>query len=596
MTEEETETECTLREMNCELNQLSMPDGSAMLMQGTTTVIAGVYGPVEGKPQRMMHDKASVEVYYSPIKGPPKVNDRMTEFYIKQSCEAALIVTFHPSTAICINVQEVEDSGGLLACTINAACLALINCGLSMKFTIAAVNCMIEEKTDNIILDPDGVKLQDARATFTVAFDSVKTDIVCCHTSGRFTDLEFLEIHRQRLRGERPRRAAALEGRKDRLAQFKINSRPVMVSSERAQPPTHGGPKKWACTCRSRSSPLAFGFSGPKEERISVGRATPDRQSRPVLTFDVYPLCPGDPFSPSFWLSGAQGLGGHLWTSIKYRNEPSKSASNGSDQILGPGWGQERRSTRKGVGEKERGTEPGNRFEGTTPRLDRHRSVPEALPDAANPASLARGLATSDWLARIYEPLPRYVSRPRSRDEEDPRARAAIKDPDVSMARLLTPRAGVWDLSMDFWPRGIRRGEFVCECGDEGAGCKGAWNDSRPAVLWRIRDDVDEISGANYMNGEDEIVISGVRIGAPWKDEDAGPPRKMTDSHHVSPSPNCQPLFENPQHTSRYTLGLLPIRADAHDTRRLRASDTRDAVLGCIIADTSSPIAGTSWA
>lgn len=48
----------------------------------------------------------------------------------------------------------------MLACTINAACLALINAGIPMKFTIAAVNCMIQEGTNNIILDPDSTQLQ----------------------------------------------------------------------------------------------------------------------------------------------------------------------------------------------------------------------------------------------------------------------------------------------------------------------------------------------------------------------------------------------------------------------------------------------------
>ncbi|CAK9814023.1 Exosome complex component RRP46 [Anthophora quadrimaculata] len=193
MNEEVGESEFMLRPMNCELNQLSMPDGSAMLMQGFTAVMAGIYGPLEAKPQKMMYDKATVEVTYSPIKGPPKVDDRMIEMYIKETCEAAIIVTFHPATAICINIQELEDSGGILACIINAACLALLNAGIPMKFTIAAVSCMIEENTDNFILDPDITKLQDAKAEFTFAFDSMKKDMICCHTAGCFTEEEFLE-------------------------------------------------------------------------------------------------------------------------------------------------------------------------------------------------------------------------------------------------------------------------------------------------------------------------------------------------------------------------------------------------------------------
>ncbi|KOX76988.1 Exosome complex component RRP46 [Melipona quadrifasciata] len=192
-TSEETPSEYILRPMNCELNQLSMPDGSAMLMQGNTAVIAGIYGPVEAKPQKMIYDKASIEVSYSPIKGPTKVDDRMTEMYIKETCEAAIIVTFHPASAICINVQELEDSGGMLGCTINAACLALINAGIPMKFTFAAVNCMIQEDSEDIILDPDSIQLQEAKAEFTFAFDSMDKNVICCYTTGCFTETEFLK-------------------------------------------------------------------------------------------------------------------------------------------------------------------------------------------------------------------------------------------------------------------------------------------------------------------------------------------------------------------------------------------------------------------
>ncbi|XP_017766963.1 PREDICTED: exosome complex component RRP46 [Eufriesea mexicana] len=193
MCEEKSENISVLRAMNCELNHLSMPDGSAMLMQGDTAVVAGIYGPIEAKPQKMIYDKASVEVSYTPIKGPAKVDDRMTEMYINETCKAAIIVTFHPATSICINIQELKDSGGMLACSINAACLALINAGVPMKFTIAAVNCMIHEGNDEIILDPDETQLQEAKAEFTYAFDSVKKDVICCHTTGCFTQTEFLE-------------------------------------------------------------------------------------------------------------------------------------------------------------------------------------------------------------------------------------------------------------------------------------------------------------------------------------------------------------------------------------------------------------------
>ncbi|EZA51873.1 hypothetical protein DMN91_013017 [Ooceraea biroi] len=192
MTEEISEVDCVLRPMNCEINLLSRSDGSTMFMQGDTAIIAGVNGPIEAKSQKMMYDRISVEVTYTPLKGPPKVDDRLIETYIKETCESTILVSFHPNTMVCINLQELQDSGGLLACAINASCLALINAGLSMKFTIAAVHCTIEKETGEVIVDPDSTQLKNARAEFTFAFDSIKKDIVCCHSIGRFSQSEFL--------------------------------------------------------------------------------------------------------------------------------------------------------------------------------------------------------------------------------------------------------------------------------------------------------------------------------------------------------------------------------------------------------------------
>ncbi|XP_063985977.1 exosome complex component RRP46 [Diachasmimorpha longicaudata] len=186
------EDKCILREMNCELNQLSMPDGSTMFMQGDTCVAAGVYGPVEARLAKMLHDKAHIEVTFSPAKGPPSIDGRMKELYIKETCESTLMTSLHPGTAISINLQEMEDAGGLLACAINAANLALINASLSMKFTIAAINCMIDKDSGEIILDPEINQLQNARATFTYAFDSIKKHLIACHTSGTFTEKELM--------------------------------------------------------------------------------------------------------------------------------------------------------------------------------------------------------------------------------------------------------------------------------------------------------------------------------------------------------------------------------------------------------------------
>jgi ribonuclease PH len=47
----------------------------------------------------------------------------------------------------------------LLACSINASCLALMDSGLAMKFLFAAVTCGVTQD-DLLIVDPDANKLK----------------------------------------------------------------------------------------------------------------------------------------------------------------------------------------------------------------------------------------------------------------------------------------------------------------------------------------------------------------------------------------------------------------------------------------------------
>lgn len=79
--------------------------------------MASVNGPVEVKLQNLQIEKSSVEVFYRPKSGLPSVTDRLREQIIKNTCETALLVTLHPRTAISLQLQEMEDRGGV--CTIS---------------------------------------------------------------------------------------------------------------------------------------------------------------------------------------------------------------------------------------------------------------------------------------------------------------------------------------------------------------------------------------------------------------------------------------------------------------------------------------------
>lgn len=102
-----------IRSLNCELNPLTRVDGSALFAQGGTCVIASILGPVEVKLQNLNIDKAYVECVYRPKSGLPTIRDKMRETVIKDTCEAALLSAMHPRTMVSVQLQELDDRGGV---------------------------------------------------------------------------------------------------------------------------------------------------------------------------------------------------------------------------------------------------------------------------------------------------------------------------------------------------------------------------------------------------------------------------------------------------------------------------------------------------
>ncbi|CAD7092736.1 unnamed protein product [Hermetia illucens] len=179
-----------LRALNCEVNPLTRSDGSAMLTQGETAVIASVYGPVEVKTQNLQIENATLDVCYRPKTGLPTITDRSRENVIKRICETAILTALHPRTSIVVVIQELENRSGLEACAVNAVCLALLNGGIAMKFTVAGVHSILKEN-DEIVLDPDSKESINALAHFTFVFDSLQRNVVAVNTQGKFNMAQY---------------------------------------------------------------------------------------------------------------------------------------------------------------------------------------------------------------------------------------------------------------------------------------------------------------------------------------------------------------------------------------------------------------------
>ena len=177
----------SLRPLFCSLGEITRGDGSVVLCQGDTTVACAVYGPGEVRVTRELIDQAAVEVVFKPRMGLPGVLDKSREGMIQSTCTAAILTLLHPRTSISINLQEMQDDGCLVSSCLNAACLALVDASVSMKFLLAAVTVMVG-KDGSILCDPTLKQLSQSSVSLMFVFSNRQAGgvagLVSTHTEG----------------------------------------------------------------------------------------------------------------------------------------------------------------------------------------------------------------------------------------------------------------------------------------------------------------------------------------------------------------------------------------------------------------------------
>jgi len=137
-----------LRRIECRLGVYRQADGSAYLEQGFTKVLVAVYGPHEprgrlgGGQRTLLTDRARINCQYSMAtfstgerKIRPRGDRRSREFtsHLEKTFEAAILTTSYPNSQIDIYCEILQSDGGNLSACINAATLALIDAGVSMR-------------------------------------------------------------------------------------------------------------------------------------------------------------------------------------------------------------------------------------------------------------------------------------------------------------------------------------------------------------------------------------------------------------------------------------------------------------------------------
>ncbi|KAJ2168163.1 exosome non-catalytic core subunit rrp46 [Coemansia sp. RSA 551] len=164
-----------IRALHCVLGQLNRVDGSAQFSAGDTSVLCGVYGPVDVKLYDEKLDRAHIEVKFRPDIGVPTTKDKWVEDAVRTTFEREILGQLHPRTLVQINVQLCQGDGSVDAAAINATTLALIDAGIPLRAMVAAATCIVRPD-HSIIVDPTQEEADSALSTHTFAFSNLQSN------------------------------------------------------------------------------------------------------------------------------------------------------------------------------------------------------------------------------------------------------------------------------------------------------------------------------------------------------------------------------------------------------------------------------------
>jgi len=185
-----------MRPLECDIGILQKSDGSVVFQQGHTKVTTGVFGPAEVQVHKEHVDRTTLSCVLKPKIGLAGVREKNMEDIVRKTCEQAILLKLFPRSAVQIVIQLMHDSGGLLSCLINSACMALVHAGIPMRCMIASVCCVVMDDDDGggggvVVVDPTTEEESCARCTMTLSFESKQMKLVSSHTTGTFTMEEY---------------------------------------------------------------------------------------------------------------------------------------------------------------------------------------------------------------------------------------------------------------------------------------------------------------------------------------------------------------------------------------------------------------------
>lgn len=180
------------------LGNLSRSDGSAILSQGETTLQVAVFGPGDVAMHKEIPDRATVEIITKSARRSKESSpeDKTRRDFIRSILQSIIYTEFYPKSLIQLIIQELESDQPIMAHSVNACCTALLDSGISMKTTVAAVTFAVMPggttlpgKSSKILLkvNPSNEDMEDCLGVVTLVYESSSRDVCGIHFDKGFS-------------------------------------------------------------------------------------------------------------------------------------------------------------------------------------------------------------------------------------------------------------------------------------------------------------------------------------------------------------------------------------------------------------------------
>jgi exosome complex component RRP46 len=195
------------------LHPLTRADGSATYTDpaSNTTILCGVYFPVEAPARASLPEECYIEVNVRPHNGVGQVKERHLECLVADTLRSVVLLEMYPRMMLQVTLQVMsqgrdEELAGrgpgagqgesylpVLAGLANAAVAGCLDAGVGMRGSVVATTVAVMKATGELKLDPGVKDVNTTRSLHVLGFSSVG-ELVLVESEGIFDFAEWERV------------------------------------------------------------------------------------------------------------------------------------------------------------------------------------------------------------------------------------------------------------------------------------------------------------------------------------------------------------------------------------------------------------------